>query len=157
MNKSVLFLATLLASANSLGQCEDIVAQCRDKVNSDPLLLGGSVQQLLLLNDTIRLPISLSSNTRYRMAVCSADEANVIAYRVLDDHDKQIASYGGPNEQPLEDGRLLEDEDEMPISFQVARAGHGATQGTTQGTIEATLSHRTLEPICAALAIGFEQ
>ncbi len=145
MKQSILLLGILsLLSFNSYSQCGDVVEQCRDKLKLDPLSQGGSVQQLLLLNDNIRLLISLAANTTYRVAFCSGQSNNEMFYRIVDKKNNTLAYYDEP-EAELES---VEYEAEPYTQFVSQQAG--------RGLIVARLQRRTEAPVCAALAIGFE-
>lgn len=132
-----IFIVVAIISVNSHGQCNDVVQQCRDKINSAPLSLGGSVQQLLLLNNTIQVPISLAANTTYRVTACSADSTQEMTYHILNaDNNVLFKSVANSSVNAYE-------------SFQVTDA--------TQGMVYAQLTEPTIEPVCAALVLGSEK
>jgi hypothetical protein len=139
MKPSIVIIVALLAtiSINSYGQCEALVQQCIEKNNVSSSSLGGSVQQSLLLNDTIKIPIVFTAGTSYRVSMCSTNKTHAMRYRVTDENNNSLLN-----------GAL----DQSGYSYNRFTALSDAN-----GTIEATLGAVTIEPVCAALIIGFEK
>lgn len=129
------FLAFFLSffSIHSYAQCEAVAEQCKHQMDVLSSSLGGSVHQVLWLNDVMQLPVTLREGTRYYLASCSASSVQS-HYRILDDKQGELFNSVGHDKE--------------------SHAEFVATS-TVNGNIEIALQTMLEKPICTAFAIGF--
>lgn len=134
MQKYFLLMTFLLSvfSVNTHAQCDTVAEQCESHMDSLSSVLGGSVHQVLVLNDTMRLPVTLNAGTQYYLASCSA--LPNVQYRILDANDRVLfesdAQHNGQHETFF-------------------------AQSSVNGNIEVALTTPLAQPICTAFAMGF--
>ena len=134
MQKYFLLVVSFLCviSVNTHAQCEAVAEQCESHMDGFSSLLGGSVHQVLVLNDTMRLPVSLRSGTQYYLASCSL--LPNVQYRILDTNDRVV------------------------FESDVQHNGQQTTffaESAVNGNIEIVLKTPLAQPICTAFAMGF--
>jgi hypothetical protein len=127
----VFFLS--LFSIHSDAQCESIAEQCKQYMDALSSSLGGSVHQVLWLNDVMRLPITLRSGTHYYLASCRSPAVS-LQYRILDDEQRIIFDGAAQNN---------------------AQYATFIAPSTANGHIEIALQSVLDKPICTAFAMGF--